>query len=112
MRSSHTDTFMQLAQSLIDYLSSHKGSAHSSYPFQQEEVACAVNRIAKRTTVMTQAKRQDPNAPVTKFVWHAMLVAKYTGLSDTHGSAIAHGVYVPRGSGPVHHTLLNSDISM
>ena len=112
MRSSHTDTFMQLAQSLIDYLSSHKGSAHSSYPFQQEEVAYAVSRIAKRTTVMTQAKRQDPNAPVTKFVWHAMLVAKYTGLSDTHGSAIAHGVYVPRGSGPVHHTLLNSDTSM
>ena len=112
MRSSHTTASLILAQDLINFLSSRKESTQSSYPFQQEEVAYAVRRLAKRTTVIAQSTQQNPDAPVTRTVWQAMLVAKYTNLSDAQGSAIAHGVYIPRSVGPKHHTHLNSDTSV
>ena len=39
-----------------------------------------------------------------------MLTAKYTGMQDAQGSAIAYGVYIPREGGQ-HRTHINADIS-
>ena len=39
-----------------------------------------------------------------------MLTAKYIGMKDTQGIAIAHGVYVPREGGK-HRTTINAGIS-
>ena len=39
-----------------------------------------------------------------------MLTAKYTGMKDAQGSAIAYGVYIPREGGK-HRTHINADIS-
>ena len=42
--------------------------------------------------------------------WATMLTAKYLGLSNRHGSSIAHGVHVAH-AGRRHRTTVNNDIS-
>ena len=108
--SNHPPSKIEGAGALIVHLSRYKRS-RTAYPFQQDEVTAAINRCAKNA-VKKKSKRQSSHQeyPTRVQTWQYMLTAKYTGMKDAQGSAIAHGVYIPREGGK-HRTHINADIS-
>ena len=107
--SNHSPTMVDGAQALITQLNRHKKS-RTAYPFQQDEITEAVRRDAKNSAKKSKRQSSHQAHPTRTQTWRHMLTAKYTGMSDAQGSAIAYGAYVPREGGK-HRTHINADIS-
>ena len=103
--SNHPPTMVDGAQALIMQLNRHKKS-RTAYPFQQDEVTEAVHRNAKKSVKKSKRRSSHQAHPTRTQTWQHMLTAKYTGMSDAQGSAIAYGVYAPREGGGTAHTLM------
>ena len=116
-RVNYPPSMTERADTLIMKLNQYKryGTAH---PFQQEDVSTVINRWAKNEVKQSKnqaARRRDTRnlAISTSQLIHStstMLTAKYIGTKDAQGSAIAHGVYVPREGGK-HRTTINASVS-
>ena len=96
--SNHPPTMVDGAQALITQLNRHKKS-RTAYPFQQDEITEAVRRDAKNSAKKSKRQSSHQAHPTRTQTWRHMLTAKYTGMSDAQGSAIAYGAYVPREGG-------------
>ena len=107
--SNHPPTMVEGARALIMQLNRNKQS-RTAYPFQQDEVTGAVRRMVKNSIKKLKRRSSHQTLPTLPQTWQLMLTAKYTGMSDAQGSAIAYGVYVPR-EGGAHRTHINADIS-
>ena len=101
--SNHPPTMVDGAQALITQLNRHKKS-RTAYPFQQDEITEAVRRDAKNSAKKSKRQSSHQAHPTRTQTWRHMLTAKYTGMSDAQGSAIAYGAYVPREGGGTPHT--------
>ena len=64
----------------------------------------------KKSKLHTVHHGAPPMHPTRVQIWQYMLTAKYAGIKDARGSAIAYGVYIPREGGK-HRTTINADIS-
>ena len=121
---SHSARSIMNATSLVASLANSRGTQHSPYPYQQDEVLAAVYRRshnARRSRARARARnpaapsQSSPTSPHTPpgdgmGEWSTMLTAKYLGLSDPHGATIANGACIAH-VGRRHRTTTNSDIS-
>ena len=121
---SHSERSIENASCLVASLANNRDTQHSSYPYQQDEVLAAVYRRshnARRSRARARARTPVATSPTPSSSppspprgnlgeWTTMLTAKYLGLSDHHGAAIASGVHIAH-VGRRHRTTMNNDIS-
>ena len=81
------------AGAVIVHLNGYKRS-WTAYPFQQDEVTAAINRCAKNAVKKSKRQSSHQDHPTRVQTWQYMLTAKYNGMKDTRGSAIAYGGYI------------------
>ena len=95
----HPPSMAEGASAPIISLNRYKRSG-TAYPFQQDEVTAAINRCAKNNAVKkSKLQLTHHKHPTRVQTWQHMLTAKYAGIKDAQGSAIAYGVYIPREGG-------------
>ena len=109
----HPPSMAEGASALIVNFNRYKRNG-TACPFQQDEVTMVVSRwsknAVKKSKLHTVHHGAPPMHPTRVQIWQYMLTAKYAGIKDARGSAIAYGVYIPREGGK-HRTTINADIS-